>query len=121
MQRGYTADWPSKMKEAFEDLFGSQSGRYPATAQKVVAVRAPEMAASEDDSVVPFAALIHPSNPSSGPYGGCRSPFFPSRMLRASFHSSLEQTASSQMKQRWAPRSRAKGQGDFSVAEPEAR
>jgi 5-methylcytosine-specific restriction enzyme B len=70
MQRGYSTDWPSKMKEAFEDLFGSDGGRYPSNAKQTVTLRAPEMPASGDDTAVPFASLIHPSNPNSGTYGG---------------------------------------------------
>jgi 5-methylcytosine-specific restriction protein B len=76
-QRGYSADWPSKMKEAFDDLFGSDGGRYPASARQTTVLRAPEMPASGDDTAVPFAALIHPSNPNSGPYGGMSIAIFP--------------------------------------------
>jgi 5-methylcytosine-specific restriction enzyme B len=76
-QRGYTADWPSKMKAAFDELFGSNGGRYPANAQSTVTLRAPELPKSDDDSTVPFAALIHPANPNSGPYGGMSIAIFP--------------------------------------------
>lgn len=77
MQKGYSADWPSKMKEAYEDLFGSDGGRYPSSARQTVTLRAPEMPTSGDDSAVPFASLIHPSNPNSGPYGGMSIAIFP--------------------------------------------
>ena len=76
-QRGYSADWPLKMKDAFNDLFGSDGGRYPASAKQSVTLRAPEIPASGDDMAVPFAALIHPSNPNSGPYGGMSIAIFP--------------------------------------------
>jgi 5-methylcytosine-specific restriction protein B len=74
-QRGYSADWPSKMKDAVKELFGSPGGRYSSNAEKVITVRAPELSTSDD--VVPFAALIHPSNPNSGPYGGMSIAIFP--------------------------------------------
>lgn len=76
-QRGYSADWPSKMKEAFDDLFGSDGGRYPASARKTITPRIPELPAAGDDTMVPFAALIHPSNPNSGLYGGMSIAIFP--------------------------------------------
>jgi 5-methylcytosine-specific restriction protein B len=76
-QRGYSADWPSKMKEAFNDLFGSDGGRYKSSAKRTVTLRAPELPASGDDAAVPFAAMIHPSNPDSGPYGGMSIAIFP--------------------------------------------
>ena len=77
MQKGYSAEWPSKMKEAFNDLFGSSGGRYKAGASEKVTLRAPELPASGDETAVPFAALIHPSNPNSGPYGGMSIAIFP--------------------------------------------
>ena len=76
-QRGYSADWPKKMKEAFDDLFGSDGGRYPANAKQTVTLRAPEIHTAGDDAAVPFAALIHPSNPNSGLYGGMSIAIFP--------------------------------------------
>ena len=77
MQKGYSADWPLRMKQAFDDLFGSNGGRYPSSAKQMVTLRAPEMPTSGDDAAVPFAALIHPSNPNSGPYGGMSIAIFP--------------------------------------------
>lgn len=77
MQKGYSADWPKKMREAFDDLFGSDGGRYPASAKEMVTLRAPEVPVSGEDAFVPFAALIHPSNPNSGPYGGMSIAIFP--------------------------------------------
>ncbi len=77
LERGYSAEWPKRMRKAFEGLFGSSGGRYPASAQKVVKIRAPEMPESEDGTNVPFAALINPENPDSGAYGGMSLVFFP--------------------------------------------
>jgi 5-methylcytosine-specific restriction enzyme B len=76
-QKGYSADWPRRMREGFEGLYGSSGGRYPANAKPLVEVRAPERQGSNDDIGVPFAALIHPSNPKSGPYGGMSIAIFP--------------------------------------------
>lgn len=59
---------------AFEEIFGGQGGRYPESAKKTVALRAPEF---RGGSGVPFAALIHPSNPDSGAYGGMSFVIFP--------------------------------------------
>ena len=66
--------WSERNKAAFEALFGSPEGRYPKQAAKAVTLRAPGMSA---DSGVPFAAYIHPSNPSSGPYSGLSFVIFP--------------------------------------------
>jgi 5-methylcytosine-specific restriction protein B len=66
--------WSERNKMAFASLFGSPEGRYPKTAEKAVALRAPEIA---PDIGVPFAAYIHPSNPSSGPYSGLSFVIFP--------------------------------------------
>ncbi len=66
--------WSERNKAAFEALFGSPEGRYPKSAEKAVTRRAPEISA---DSGVPFAAYIHPSNPSSGPYSGLSFVIFP--------------------------------------------
>jgi len=94
MQKGYSATWPARMKEAFDALYGSSGGRYPGNAKDLVDVRAPERQGSTDDVGVPFAALIHPRNPKSGPYGGMSIAIFPVTMNRlACFHSSLGRTA----------------------------
>ncbi|HTM12759.1 MAG TPA: AAA family ATPase [Bryobacteraceae bacterium] len=66
--------WAATNKIAFESLFGSPGGRYPKAAEKAVTLRAPEMNA---DTGVPFAAYIHPSNPSSGAYSGLSFVIFP--------------------------------------------
>jgi 5-methylcytosine-specific restriction enzyme B len=66
--------WSERNRAAFEGLFGSPEGRYPKLAEKAVTPRAPEMSA---DSGVPFAAYIHPSNPTSGPYSGLSFVIFP--------------------------------------------
>jgi 5-methylcytosine-specific restriction protein B len=75
MQKGYSSDWPERMKEGFDDLYGSSGGRYPASAKSVVQVRAPGQ--SNEETGVPFAALIHQANPKSGPYGGMSIAIFP--------------------------------------------
>ena len=67
-------DWNDRNKAAFEALFGAEDGRYPRSAQKCVALRAPEMS---PETGVPFAAYIHPSNPNSGPYSGFSFVVFP--------------------------------------------
>jgi len=66
--------WNERNKQAFEALFGAPAGRYRATARDVVTLRAPEFSG---DAGVPFAAYIHPSNPTSGPYGGMSFVIFP--------------------------------------------
>ncbi len=63
-------------KTAFEALYGSPEGRYPKPALKSFTLRAPEMSA---ESGIPFAAYIHPSNPSSGSYSGLSFVIFPVR------------------------------------------
>lgn len=67
----YDDDWPRRAEEAYESLFGSRGGRYRTYAKKAVKVRAPR------NLDVPFAALIHPSNPDSGAYGGMSFVIFP--------------------------------------------
>ena len=70
--------WPDTKEDAkaqlFDSLFGSPTGRYPANAGPSVTLRAPLM---PTDGNVPYAAYIHPSNPSSGPYGGMSIGIFP--------------------------------------------
>jgi 5-methylcytosine-specific restriction protein B len=69
-----TADWQTRCRAAFEELYSAKGGRYPDRAQKVAAQRVPEF---KGDTGVPFGALIHPSNPDSGPYGGMSFVVFP--------------------------------------------
>jgi len=76
LERCYSNTWPERVKEGYETLFGGASGRYPDSARRQVTLRAPAPP-DEGDGIVPFAALIHPSNPSSGPYGGTSLVFFP--------------------------------------------
>lgn len=66
--------WEERNQKAFAALFGSPDGRYPKQAEKVVTLRAPKIS---PDSGVPFAAYIHPSNPSSGAYSGLSFVIFP--------------------------------------------
>jgi 5-methylcytosine-specific restriction protein B len=60
-------NWSDKAKSAFAEIYGASGGRYPDKANKVVTLRAPEF---RGGAGVPFASLIHPSNPDSGAYGG---------------------------------------------------
>src|ERR1700693_680770 len=69
-----TADWQTRCRTAFDELYSAKGGRYPDRAQKVAAQRVPEF---KGDTGVPFGALIHPSNPDSGPYGGMSFVVFP--------------------------------------------
>lgn len=67
--------WSEKNNSAFLQLFGTDNnGRYPAEAKSKVNLRAPDF---KDESNVPFAAYIHPSNPDRGPYGGMSFVIFP--------------------------------------------
>jgi 5-methylcytosine-specific restriction protein B len=74
LRHGFTASWTNENEAAFRGLFGSPAGRYPAAAEKSVSLRAPIFKA---DTGVTYAAYIHPSNPSSGPYGGMSIAIFP--------------------------------------------
>ncbi len=66
--------WNDRNRRAFDTLFGAPSGRYRKDAKDTVTLRAPEFSS---DSGIPFAAYIHPSNPTSGPYGGMSFVIFP--------------------------------------------
>ncbi|HEY0723392.1 MAG TPA: hypothetical protein VGD41_05315, partial [Pyrinomonadaceae bacterium] len=68
-----TENWSNRCKEAFQELFGS-TGRYASRAQELSRVRAPEM---KTEDKVSYGALIHPSNPDQGPYGGMSFVVFP--------------------------------------------
>src|SRR5690625_7428332 len=57
--------WAEDSNQAFAALFGSDGGRYPARAENEIQLRTPKI-----DKGVPFSAIIHESNPSSGGYGG---------------------------------------------------
>lgn len=67
-------EWSHAAKTAFDALYGASSGRYPMSAKSDVQLRAPAM---KEDSGISFAALIHPANPTSGPYGGMSFVLFP--------------------------------------------
>jgi 5-methylcytosine-specific restriction enzyme B len=75
IQSRSTENWTQRCKDAFQELYDSPESRYPDKAKKVATVRAP---AFTSESGVPFAALIHPSNPDSGAYGGMSFVIFPS-------------------------------------------
>jgi 5-methylcytosine-specific restriction protein B len=65
--------WKDRCREAFEGLFDGSDDRYHKRAwEKQVQPRI-----NADTSSVPYAALIHPDNPDSGPYGGTSFVLFP--------------------------------------------
>jgi 5-methylcytosine-specific restriction protein B len=65
--------WKEKNTEALGALFGA-GARYPQKAEKSVALRSPEI-----QDGVSYAAYIHPSNPTSGAYGGMSFVIFPAQ------------------------------------------
>jgi 5-methylcytosine-specific restriction enzyme B len=76
LEQRYTQDWPARFKAGFESLFGAEGGRYPEIAKRQVTLRAPSVP-EDNNGFVPFGAIIHPSNPNSGPYGGTSLVVFP--------------------------------------------
>jgi len=62
--------WSEESKKALLALFGSNGGRYSTYSQKEVQLRTPT-------ANVPFSAIIHQSNPSSGGYSGMSFAIFP--------------------------------------------
>ncbi len=73
-QESFEAEkWPVETEQAFENLFGNDGGRYPLSAQKEIQFWTPKI----DADKVPFSAIIHESNPSSGGYGGMSFVIFP--------------------------------------------
>jgi 5-methylcytosine-specific restriction enzyme B len=68
-----TDSWKERNSQALAALFGT---RYRKVAEKSVTLRAPEMKGG-NDSGVPYAAYIHPSNADSGAYGGMSFVIFP--------------------------------------------
>jgi 5-methylcytosine-specific restriction protein B len=76
LERRYSNEWPHKFEAAFNDLFGRDAGRYPESAKRELKLRKPAPP-EEREGIVPFAALIHPSNPDSGAYGGTSFAVFP--------------------------------------------
>jgi|SRR5579863_3449696 len=74
-ERRYSNAWPEKIRAGFEALFG-EGGRYPESAKRKVTQRTPAPPESSE-GIIPFGALIDPSNPSSGPYGGASFVVFP--------------------------------------------
>ena len=63
-------NWSEQAETSFQNLYGSPQGRYPSRAADEMSLRAPS-------AEIPFAALIHPSNPRSGPYAGMSFVIFP--------------------------------------------
>ena len=68
-----TDSWKERNGQALAALFGT---RYRKIAEKSVTLRAPEMKGG-NDSGVPYAAYIHPSNAEAGAYGGMSFVIFP--------------------------------------------
>jgi 5-methylcytosine-specific restriction enzyme B len=62
--------WSEQSRTVLRGLYGTPHGRYPARADGKMALRTP-------GGDLPFAALIHPSNPDSGPYAGMSFVIFP--------------------------------------------
>ncbi len=71
---GQLTNWSERSREAIADIFGSPGGRYPERAKQSFTIRAPDFSSA---SGVPFTALIDPSNPDSGAYGGMSFVIFP--------------------------------------------
>lgn len=69
-----TSTWAEESRLAFGALFGSTGGRYEMRAQKEIQFRTPKIT---NDKGVPFSAIIHESNPTSGGYGGMSFVIFP--------------------------------------------
>ena len=64
-----------EIRKAVDSLFGE---RFPRAALKDVQIRDAYGLAKEDsDAGVPWAGLINPDNPASGPYGGTSLVWFP--------------------------------------------
>lgn len=64
---GTLTDWRERNEQAFEDLFRSGSGRYPAKAKQDFQLRAPEQ---KGEDAAHYSAYIHKNNSTSGQYGG---------------------------------------------------
>jgi 5-methylcytosine-specific restriction protein B len=74
IQQGRSAQ-EDRLKPAIEALFGE---RYHKSAWKELQVRnAYALAREGEEGGVPYAGLIHPDNPTSGPYGGTSLVWFP--------------------------------------------
>jgi 5-methylcytosine-specific restriction protein B len=69
-----TANWQTRCRAAFDELYSAKGGRYPESAKKVATQRVPDF---NGGTGVPFGALIDPSNSGSGPYGGMSFVVFP--------------------------------------------
>jgi 5-methylcytosine-specific restriction protein B len=70
-QKSYHPDtWPIESEQAFKELFGSKGGRFPSNSEKAIQFRTPK-------ANVPFAAMIHETNPTSGGYSGMSFVIFP--------------------------------------------
>ncbi|MBN2246428.1 MAG: AAA family ATPase [Candidatus Aminicenantes bacterium] len=73
IHRQWEEGWPQESHDLLQE-FLEGAERYPKKASEIAAIRAPKMS---PDSGVAFTALIHPSNPDSGAYGGMSFVIFP--------------------------------------------
>lgn len=73
INKSWYSDWHKDSEAIFEEILTSAQ-RYPKKGADTVAIRSPNI---RPDSGVPFTALIHPSNPESGAYGGMSFVIFP--------------------------------------------
>jgi 5-methylcytosine-specific restriction protein B len=71
--KSWHENWANEGQTLFTDFLSSGS-RYQKKAESTVSIRSPGIRV---DSGVPFTALIHPSNPESGAYGGMSFVIFP--------------------------------------------
>lgn len=70
-KKTYNSDtWSEESEAAFQSLFGSDGGRYSLRSQNNIQFRTPV-------AKVPFSAIIHESNPTSGGYSGMSFVIFP--------------------------------------------
>jgi 5-methylcytosine-specific restriction enzyme B len=69
-----SSSWPDESKKAFEELFGSSTGRYESKAKNTVQLRTPDFKGGPG---IVFSALINQENPTSGGYGGTSFVLFP--------------------------------------------
>jgi 5-methylcytosine-specific restriction protein B len=76
----HDSQWHERADAGLRGLFGGPKGRYESRALgNATVIRAPRL----DQDGVPFAALIHPDNPTSGAYGGMSVVLFPIEPGRA--------------------------------------
>lgn len=82
IHKEWDTGWAQKAEEHLKALWTGDGQRYPSRAGEAVSIRCPDMG---PDKNVPYAALIHPNNPSSGRYGGDSFAIFPRQGGPAAF------------------------------------